>query len=162
MRAWASSFGLDVAILRLQNVYGPGQSLNNPYTGIVPLFARLARANQSIPIYEDGQIIRDFVFIDDVAAALSRAACLGVPSVNPYDVGSGRATSILQLATSIANLYGAPVPHVNGAFRDGDVRHTSCDISRTRTDLDWTPTWSLEDVLKALCRWIDKQPAIDI
>ena len=160
VRTWASSFGIDVAILRLQNVYGPGQSLSNPYTGIVSLFASLARANQSIPIYEDGQIIRDFVFIDDVAAALCRVACKGTPSINPYDVGSGQATSILQLGTLIAHLYGAPPPHVNGAFRNGDVRHASCDISPTRTGLDWKPMWSLEDGLRALCDWIDVQQTL--
>ena len=65
LRAWALSFGTKVVILRLQNVYGPGQSLINSYTGIVSLFARLARAHKSIPIYEDGQMLRDFVFIDD-------------------------------------------------------------------------------------------------
>src|SRR6266702_2835776 len=76
LSAWALSFGTEVGLLRLQNVYGPGQSLSNPYTGIVSLFARLARAGQTIPLYEDGEIVRDFVFIDDVADAVFRIATI--------------------------------------------------------------------------------------
>ncbi len=69
LKSWALSFDVEIGLLRLQNVYGPGQSLSNPYTGIVSLFARLAREGKSIPVYEDGEIVRDFVFIDDVAEA---------------------------------------------------------------------------------------------
>nr|WP_318289438.1 NAD-dependent epimerase/dehydratase family protein [Paraburkholderia sp. BL8N3] len=74
LSAWALSFGVEVGLLRLQNVYGPGQSLSNPYTGIVSLFARLARGGKSIPLYEDGEIVRDFVFIDDVSEAVTGIA----------------------------------------------------------------------------------------
>ena len=155
LRAWALSFGTKVVILRLQNVYGPGQSLINSYTGIVSLFAQLAREHKSIPIYEDGQMLRDFIFIDDVAAAVCAAACEKAPSANAYDIGSGQATSVRQLATLIAGLYDAPAPRVNGAFRHGDVRHAACDISPARDDLDWQPGWRLEEGLRALCRWID-------
>ena len=73
VRSWALSFGAEFACLRLQNVYGPGQSLDNPYTGIVSLFCRLAREGKSIPLYEDGRMRRDFVFIDDVVRALRAA-----------------------------------------------------------------------------------------
>jgi dTDP-L-rhamnose 4-epimerase len=157
LSAWALSFGVEAVILRLQNVYGPGQSLANPYTGIVSLFARLARAHQSIPIYEDGQIIRDFVFIDDVAAAIDRVVCNGAPSAGPYDIGSGRPTSILQLGAMIADFYKAPAPYISGAFRNGDVRHACCDITHTRMALNWTPVWALEEGLPALCQWIEEQ-----
>jgi dTDP-L-rhamnose 4-epimerase len=159
MRAWALSFGADIVILRLQNVYGPGQSLANPYTGIVPLFARFAREGQSIPVYEDGQITRDFVFIEDVVAAIGYVVCNGAPSTDIYDVGSGQAVSIVHLATLIAQFYGAPNPRITGAFRNGDVRHASCDIAAARNDLNWTPTRSLEDGLRLLCHWIDDQVA---
>ena len=80
LRAWALSFGVEIGLLRLQNVYGPGQSLSNPYTGIVSLFARLAKAKETIPVYEDGAIIRDFVFIDDVVQAVLRLATGPIPS----------------------------------------------------------------------------------
>jgi dTDP-L-rhamnose 4-epimerase len=159
LAAWALSFGAEVGVLRLQNVYGCGQSLSNPYTGIVSLFARMARAGQAIPLYEDGEIIRDFVFIDDVVQAVCRIATGPIPSAIAYDVGSGTPTSIRQLAGIIAGIYGAPAPVVNGAFRNGDVRAASCDITRTRDELGWRPGWSLERGIAALCSWIDGQLA---
>jgi dTDP-L-rhamnose 4-epimerase len=157
LRAWALSFGVEIGLLRLQNVYGPGQSLSNPYTGIVSLFARLAKAGKTIPVYEDGEIIRDFVFIDDVARAVARMATGPIPSEIPYDIGSGEATSIRRLAGLIAGLYEAPEPVINGAFRNGDVRSASCDITRGRTELDWSPHWTVEGGVEALCAWIDVQ-----
>ena len=159
LRAWAVSFAVDAAILRLQNVYGPGQSVYNPYAGIVPLFALSARAGETISLYEDGEVTRDFVFIEDVAQAICRVASDGAPSDIPYDVGSGEATSIRQLATIIAGIYQAPAPSVTGAFRNGDVRHASCDILRTRADLAWAPNWGLERGVIKLCRWIEERLA---
>ena len=152
LRAWALSFGVEIGLLRLQNVYGPGQSLSNPYTGIVSLFARLAKAGKTIPVYEDGEIIRDFVFIDDVAAAVFRMATGPIPSDIAYDIGSGEATSIRELARMIAGIYGAPEPIVNGAFRNGDVRAASGDITRAKTELNWTPQWSTKRGLTRFVR----------
>ena len=157
LRSWALSFGVEFGLLRLQNVYGPGQSLINSYTGIVSLFARLAREGRSIPVYEDGKIVRDFVFIEDVAAAIMRLVTGDVPSVNAYDIGSGKLTTILDLAVQIAAHYAAPSPFINGKFRNGDVRFAACDISRTTADLGWRPEWPLADGVGALCAWIDQK-----
>ncbi|MEM5438192.1 NAD-dependent epimerase/dehydratase family protein [Paraburkholderia diazotrophica] len=160
LSAWALSFGVEVGLLRLQNVYGIGQSLSNPYTGIVSLFAQLARAGKAIPLYEDGEIVRDFVYIDDVADAVIRIAT--AQSLVPgaiYDVGLGKETTIRELATLISAIYGAPEPVVNGAFRNGDVRAASADITRTSEQLGWKPQWSLERGVKALCAWIDETRA---
>lgn len=156
IRAWALSFGVDFSILRLQNVYGPGQSPDNPYTGVVSMFARLAGEGKSIPIYEDGLITRDFVFIDDVVDAIRRVACDEIRSNIPYDIGSGRTTSILELGNIIAAIYNAPSPCITGQFRNGDVRHAACDIARTCAELDWTPKWSVEQGVTALSRWMDQ------
>ena len=154
LKSWALSFGVDLKMLRLQNVYGPGQSLTNSYTGIVSLFARLAREGKSIPVYEDGEILRDFVFIDDVRDAI--LAMIDAPAGTPcLDVGSGRATSILALATTIAHRYGAPAPHINGMFRNGDVRATWCDVSATTAAIGWAPRVTVEDGTDRLCRWIE-------
>jgi dTDP-L-rhamnose 4-epimerase len=157
LRAWALSFGVEIGLLRLQNVYGPGQSLSNPYTGIVSLFARLAKSGKTLPVYEDGEIIRDFVFIDDVAAAVLRMATGPIPSDIAYDIGSGEANSILKLAQMIAGIYGAPEPVVNGAFRNGDVRAASGDITRAKAELSWTPQWSTKRGVAELCAWVDRQ-----
>jgi len=157
LNAWALSFGVEVGLLRLQNVYGPGQSLSNPYTGIVSLFSRMAKAGRTIPLYEDGEIVRDFVFIDDVARAVVHMATGLVPSNVAYDIGSGEATTIAQLAHIISTIYGAPEPKINGAFRNGDVRAASADITRSRLELGWTPEWNVQSGVKALCEWIDQQ-----
>lgn len=157
LNAWALSFGVEVGLVRLQNVYGPGQSLSNPYTGIVSLFARMAKAGRTIPLYEDGEIIRDFVFIEDVARAVIAVATEPVPAPTAYDIGSGEATSIRELADTIAGIYGAPTPVVNGAFRNGDVRAASCDIARTTRELGWSPQWPVQRGVRALCEWIDTQ-----
>lgn len=157
LTAWALSVGTEVGILRLQNVYGPGQSLTNPYTGIVSLFARLARSGEVIPLYEDGEIVRDFVYIDDVARAVCRISTGNIPSAIAYDIGSSTPTKIRDLADIIAKIYGAPEPKVNGAFRNGDVRSASCDISRSTVELGWAPEWTVERGITSLCSWIDSQ-----
>ncbi len=159
LEAWAQAFGSALTILRLQNVFGPGQSLTNSYTGIVSLFARIAREGRSIPLYEDGEMLRDFVFIDDVASAFLAAVTAAPKGVVRFDIGSGRAASIRTAAQFLAKHYGAPVPHVTGQYRLGDVRHASCDLEATLTGLPWRPEWPLEKALPALCRWIDSQLA---
>lgn len=159
LSAWAGSHDTALSVLRLQNVYGPLQSLTNPYTGIVSFFSQLAREGRSIPLYEDGDITRDFVFIDDVVSALTAAIDhppSGEGGVRLADVGSGRATTIRELAETIAAYHSAPEPHVTGQFRDGDVRHASCAPSGL-SELDWAPAWSLEDGVAALQRWIAEQ-----
>ena len=148
--------GTSPRILRLQNVYGPGQSLSNPYTGIVSLFVQLAKQGKSIPLYEDGKMLRDFVYIDDVASALLASIAVDAQP-SPLDVGTGEATSIRQIAEAIAMRYEAPQPHVCGKFRNGDVRHASCDIAQTRAVLNWEPKVDWRAGLFRLCDWIDSQ-----
>ncbi|WP_250526177.1 NAD(P)-dependent oxidoreductase [Caballeronia sp. GAWG2-1] len=154
LAAWALSMKVPLSILRLQNVYGPGQSLTNSYTGIVALFSRLARAGKFIPLYEDGEVTRDFVCIRDVASAIVAALATPPAAHQYFDVGSGVATSILTLANLIAAYYGAPAPQVNGLFRDGDVRHAACDLSSTLASLRWKPQVTLEAGLADLQDWI--------
>jgi dTDP-L-rhamnose 4-epimerase len=156
LMCWSVSFGVKAVILRLQNVYGPGQSLNNVYTGIVSLFVQLAREGKSIPIYEDGNIVRDLIFIDDVADVLTLACLADFPSEIPYDIGSGRSTKLLDLANMIATRYGSPLPIVSGKFQHGDVRHASCKLRRSTELLTWSPQWSLEQGLTALMAWVEK------
>ncbi|MDJ0324897.1 NAD-dependent epimerase/dehydratase family protein [Cryobacterium sp. PH31-AA6] len=158
LSAWASAHDSHVTVLRLQNVYGPGQSLINSYTGIVTLFSQIARRGESIPIYEDGRITRDFVFIDDIAEAF-KAVVLAGPSgpLSRFDVGSGVGTTIMDLASDIARYHGAPDPHITGAYRDGDVRHAECSIEATLRSLDWAPAWSVERGIASLQQWIAAQ-----
>jgi len=153
--AWCRSRGVASVIFRFQNVYGPGQSLTNPYTGIVPLFARIAKAGESIPVYEDGEIIRDFVYIDDVASAVVAGAARRESTDTPVDIGSGQGTSIMRLASVIAERYGAPPPHVTSQFRDGDVRSGVADVREAMAELAWRPAVPVERGIGLLCDWID-------
>ncbi|EUB82999.1 NAD-dependent epimerase/dehydratase family protein [Pseudomonas sp. GM30] len=155
LSSWCLALGVTPVMLRLQNVYGPGQSLINSYTGIVSLFARMAKEGKSIPVYEDGVIIRDFVFIDDVANAIFAATIHSDGTTKPYDVGSGEATSVAQLAGIISRYYKAPEHHINGKYRHGDVRHASCTIDETKEVLNWSPKIMVEEGVHILCKWID-------
>ncbi len=153
--AWAAAHDTNLSVLRLQNVYGPGQSLTNSYTGIVALFARLALAKKPLEIYEDGRILRDFVYIDDVVAALTAAVERPAKHARCVDIGSGVATTIHELGRQLATVCGAPEPVVVGKFRDGDVRAARCDIGPATTELGWSPQWTLEGGMRELLSWIE-------
>jgi dTDP-L-rhamnose 4-epimerase len=153
--AWCRSYDIGITTLRLQNVYGPGQSLNNPYTGIVTLFSRLAATGASIPVYEDGKITRDFVYIDDVVSAIVEAMTASRVNGLVLDVGSGAGCTVLALAQMIAETYGAPPPRITGQFREGDVRFAACDIEPTRRALGWVPRWRLSDGLAQVRAWME-------
>ncbi|HRW18361.1 MAG TPA: NAD-dependent epimerase/dehydratase family protein [Dermatophilaceae bacterium] len=157
LAAWCQSEAVPLSVFRLQNVYGPGQSLTNPYTGIVTLFSRLAKAKEQIPVYEDGQIIRDFVFIDDIVSALAAGLQHPADTVRTLDVGSGAASSILELARLLSELHGAPEPRITGQFRDGDVRHALADITRTTAELGYRPGHDLRAGVLALQDWMDEE-----
>jgi dTDP-L-rhamnose 4-epimerase len=162
LAAWTGAHDTNLSVLRLQNVYGPGQSLTNPYTGIVALFARLAREQRPLEVYEDGRIVRDFVFIDDVVDAVF--ATVQRPATEPrcLDIGSGIATTIHELARKIAAICDVPEPVVVPKFRDGDVRAASCTIEPAKDKLHWHPKWALQDGLHALLEWIDGQPELPL
>ena len=116
VNSWCLSMKVTPVVFRLQNVYGPGQSLVNPYTGIVSFFAQKAKACEVIPVYEDGNIVRDFVYIDDVAAAVVAGTLHSAATAYPYDIGSGEPTSIMHLASLIADFYRAPAPASTECF----------------------------------------------
>ncbi|WP_156687786.1 NAD-dependent epimerase/dehydratase family protein [Mycobacterium sp. Marseille-P9652] len=157
LAAWTAAHDTRLSVLRLQNVYGPGQSLTNSYTGIVALFTRQAREQRPLEVYEDGHILRDFVYVDDVVEALF--AAIEKPATEPrcLDIGSGTPTTIHELARKIATICDAPAPKVVGKFRDGDVRAAKCDIEPAMKQLAWRPKWKLEDGLRALLNWINEQ-----
>jgi dTDP-L-rhamnose 4-epimerase len=157
LAAWTAAHDANLSVLRLQNVYGPGQSLTNPYTGIVALFTRLAREQRPSEVYEDGRIVRDFVFIDDVVDAVTATVQTPATEARCLDIGSGTSTTIHELARKIGALCNAPEPIVVPKFRDGDVRAASCTNEPAKKELDWRPKWALDDGLHALLEWIDRQ-----
>lgn len=156
LAAWCGARDVALRILRLQNVYGPGQSISNSYTGIVSLFSRLARRGDVIPLYEDGRMVRDFVYIDDVARSIVKAVIVDHDLAHLcIDVGSGDETCLFDLATEIAQLRASPAPVVTGMYRDGDVRHASCSIDLAKSQLGWSADVSLVQGLRELQDWID-------
>lgn len=152
--AWVSGTGTAFSTFRLQNVYGAGQSLSNPYTGIVSLFCRLGLAGEQIPLYEDGEVIRDFVHVDDVVRALAAGIAAPPNAPRTLDVGSGAAVTIRQLADAIAELTGAPAPLVSGQWRIGDVRAASCDPTGLEAALGLRAETTLDHGLRSLLAWI--------
>jgi dTDP-L-rhamnose 4-epimerase len=154
LKAWGTALGSAVSILRFQNVYGVGQSLTNPYTGVLSLFAQMALRAETLPVYEDGSIIRDFVYVDDIVEALWATLASPPATIRLLDIGSGSSTTILDVARILADRAGAPDPVVTGAYRDGDVRAAFCEIAAARDQLAYMPKWSLADGLEALIDWV--------
>ena len=157
LSAWTQAFGAALDIPRLQNVYGPGQALQNSYTGIISLFARLSAEGKPLDLYEDGEMQRDFVFIGDVVSAILAALDQKTTGVRRFDVGLGVRHTIGDAAVILSRRYGAPAPQVSGKFRHGDVRHAGCRLDATNAVLKWKPQFTLEDGLNRLCDWIDGQ-----
>lgn len=147
--------GTRVGLLRLQNVYGPGQSLNNPYTGVLSIFCRQIQDGKTLEVYEDGEITRDFVLVDDVVDAFVRMGRADRMPGGVLDIGSGEGRTILEVARQLLALLDAPTDRlrVTGAFRPGDIRHAVADIARARAELGWAPAHGLGDGLAALVEW---------
>ncbi len=155
LASWCGAKGVDLGVLRLQNVYGPGQALGNPYTGILALFSRLACEGRSIDVYEDGAILRDFVHVSDVAEALLGAVVSSHPVDGAVvDIGGGAPTTLLEVARMIARRFDAPEPAVSGRFRDGDVRAAYADLGAAASVLGYKPSIVLADGLADLCEWV--------
>lgn len=143
--------------LRYQNVYGPGQSLRNPYTGILAIFSNLARVGADINVFEDGEESRDFVYIDDVVRAT--VACIKSPEKSSYavNVGSNERTSVMLVAQAVNRYFGGKSKvRVTGAFRDGDIRHGMADLERARALLGYEPQVKFEDGLCAFLGWAEE------
>lgn len=148
-----------VVTFRFQNVYGAGQSLINPYTGVLSHFISRLASGQGISIFEDGRIARDFVHVNDVVSAMHKATQIDTPIDHPIDIGSGQRSLIRDVAQDLARLIGVPdadMP-VTGAFRVGDVRNTCADISYAREVLGWQPETAMVDGLENLWSWARDQ-----
>ncbi len=140
--------------LRYQNVYGPGQSLQNPYTGILAIFSNLARTGRPIQVFEDGRESRDFVYIDDVVWATAACVVGDAVGCHAVNVGSGERTSVLDVAQAINESYrGQSAVEITGAFRQGDIRHGMADLTHVRSLLEYNPRWRFRDGLELFLRW---------
>lgn len=153
--AWGVTLGIDVSVLRLQNVFGPGQSLVNQYTGVLAHFATTAMNGGQIEVFEGGGISRDFVFVDDASAALEAAILKPPDGARLLDIGSGHSVSLLTLAHAIVDRAGGLRPVVSERFRSGDVRAAGCDLSDASKELGYAPTVTIEAGIDKLLAWVD-------
>jgi dTDP-L-rhamnose 4-epimerase len=155
---YATTLGINGFALRYQNVYGPGQSLRNPYTGILAIFCNQARAQAPIYIFEDGQESRDFVYVDDVVEATYR--CMEAPAQRPValNVGTGIAVTVSEVARrTIAYFSSSSKMTATGAFRQGDIRHSCASMEKLRATLGFVPGRRFEDGLAEFLPWAGSQ-----
>ena len=152
------TIGVESVSFRYQNVYGPGQSLSNPYTGILSIFSTRIKNHNGINIFEDGKETRDFVYIEDVVDATILG--LEVPEANGhvFNVGTGVATDVLTVANTLCEKYGIEVPiTVSGNYRLGDIRHNYADITLAKQILGFNPKWTFDAGIKQFTYWVNRQ-----
>jgi len=152
------AIGIEDVSVRYQNVYGPGQSLSNPYTGILSIFSTRIKNGNGINVFEDGKETRDFVYIDDVVDAtilcIEKSEAVG----RSFNIGSGIATDVFTIAKTLVANYHINVPiKITGNYRIGDIRHNYADISLAHDLLGFKPKWSFEDGIHEFCKWVDNQ-----
>jgi dTDP-L-rhamnose 4-epimerase len=144
---------------RYQNVYGPGQSLKNPYTGILSIFSTQIKNNNSINIFEDGKESRDFVYIDDVVHATILGIENDAADNEIFNVGTGIPITVLEVANTLMSNYGVKIPcSISGNFRIGDIRHNFADVSKISAKLGFKPTVNFETGIAKFCKWVNEQP----
>ncbi len=148
------ALGISTFALRYQNVYGPGQSLQNPYTGILAIFSNLARTGKNICVFEDGAESRDFVHVSDVVRATKACIFTSVSGRHTLNVGSCERTTVLDVA-NLVNQYcgGRSIVEVSGAFREGDIRHGMADLSQIRQLVGYEPQWRFAEGLRTFLDW---------
>lgn len=152
------TIGISPVAFRYQNVYGPGQSLKNPYTGILSIFSTQIKNGNGINIFEDGKETRDFVFIDDVVDA----TILGIENEEAngevFNVGTGVPIDVITVANGLINNYGINVPiTISGNYRLGDIRHNYADLTKIKSKLGFEPKFSFEQGLKHFTDWVNTQ-----
>jgi len=152
------TIGIAGVAFRYQNVYGPGQSLKNPYTGILSIFSTQIKNGNGINIFEDGKETRDFVFISDVVDATVLGIEKETANNQVFNVGTGVATDVITVATELSNNYGIQVPiTISGNYRLGDIRHNYADITKARQLLGFEPKISFKEGLKQFTDWVNTQ-----
>lgn len=159
----SAAYGMEGVALRLFNVYGPGQALSNPYTGVLAIFAARLLNGQRPLVFEDGRQRRDFVHVSDVARAFAMALEEPAAAGEVFNVGSGQDRSILEIGQRLAEAMGRPdiAPEAVGKARAGDIRHCFCDAAKASSRLGFTARTDFGEGLSELARWVARQTAQD-
>lgn len=152
------TIGIAPVAFRYQNVYGPGQSLSNPYTGILSIFSTRIKNGNDINIFEDGRESRDFVYIQDVVEATILGLEKDEANGQAFNVGTGVATDVLTVANTLIEKYGVKVQvNVSGNYRLGDIRHNYADLTKAKALLGFEPQWSFSDGIGEFAKWVSSQ-----
>lgn len=152
------SLGIPAVAFRYQNVYGPGQSLSNPYTGILSIFSTRIKNGNEIVVFEDGKESRDFVYIDDVIAATVAGIEQPEAAYEVFNVGSGIQTDVVKVARSLVKAYGVDVPvRISGNFRLGDIRDNFADLTKITSALGFVPTIDFATGIQLFADWVNCQ-----
>lgn len=160
---FAKTYHIPAVALRYFNVYGPRQSLSNPYTGVAAIFMSRIKNNHSPVVYEDGLQTRDFISVHDIVEANILAMSKKEADYDVFNVGSGQQLTILDIAQVLIQLYGSTLqPQVTEQFRKGDIRHCIADISKIKMTLNFKPKVSFQDGMKELIRYSQEVEAIDL
>jgi dTDP-L-rhamnose 4-epimerase len=152
---------VDVCVLRFQNVYGPGQSLKNPYTGILSIFSVAMLSGKKIQIFEDGMMSRDFVYIDDVVDSLLLAVKGLTKNREIYNVGLGQRTTVIEVAETLKRLYSSDATiHITGEVLRGDIRHNYADITKIQK-IGYVPKIYFSEGAKRFTDWVKQKNFIE-
>jgi dTDP-L-rhamnose 4-epimerase len=156
------SLSIPSIAFRYQNVYGPGQSLSNPYTGILSIFSTRILNGNDLDIYEDGEETRDFVYIEDAVDATILGIEKEEANGHIFNVGSGVSTSVLDVANTLKRLYNSEINiTVSGKFRLGDIRHNFADLSKSKDILGFTPKYNFERGITEFVNWVKTQEVME-
>lgn len=156
------AYRIPTVALRYFNIYGPRQSLSNPYTGVAAIFSSRLRNKKSPVIFEDGQQSRDFIHVSDIVKANLVAMERPEADYEPFNVGTGAATSVKRLAQLLGQYLETPItPTIVDKFRAGDIRHCYGDATKIRERLGFRATVRFEDGLRDLVRWVQQEEAVD-
>jgi dTDP-L-rhamnose 4-epimerase len=155
------AYSLPTVALRYFNIYGPRQALSNPYTGVCAIFSSRIKNNNPPTIFEDGLQSRDFVSVHDIVRANMLVMERSSANYEMFNVGTGRPTSILDIANTLSKRYGKNVPaNIVNQYRAGDIRHCYADITKIK-QLGYQPSVSLESGMRELVEWGETQLAED-
>lgn len=158
LRTMCPAMGIDYTIFRFQNVYGVGQSLKNPYTGILSVFSSLMLENKTVNIFEDGMESRDFINVKDIASGVIDSIDETKSNGETINLGSGINTRVIDIAEILKKHYKSKSEiRITGDFRIGDIAHNKADISKAERILGFKPAISLDDGLRDFCEWVKGQ-----
>lgn len=158
LKTMCPALGVEYTIFRFQNVYGVGQSLRNPYTGILSVFSSLMLEDKPINVFEDGLESRDFINVCDVASGVISSIENSKTNGEVINIGSGVGTTVIDITNILKKEYNSKsMIKITGDFRIGDIAHNIADISKAKELLGFKQTITLEEGLKAFCHWVKEQ-----